>query len=109
MICFVADDIEILAKETLPFGIAPYEIIRISAAKSEGQKDSSTDDPASINYYFPGKDVAEPVNPRKPKVPEYHTGSWVSTLALALASLTLYCTGVVEKWSRPVTHLCHGF
>lgn len=98
MFCSASDDIKSGGLDTLPYSQAPGYIFRIGASLSQGERDTHTEDMDQINYFFPGNQVAEALNPKSAGNVKYYDGSSVATaLAAGLASLILYCA-ILMQW-----------
>lgn len=101
MFCSASDDIQAGGMDSLPYQRAPNYIFRIGAALALGQPDPRSEDKRSIDYFFPGNQVAEAWNPRSAETVKYHDGSSVSTaLAAGLASLIIYCTIIMRTYYK---------
>ena len=107
MFCSATDDIQVGGMDFLPYQKAPKYIFRIGAATALGTRDPYAEDEKTIDYFFPGNQVAEPWNPKAEGKVIYHDGSSVSTaLATGLASLIIYCAILVRtyyKYTMPTT------
>lgn len=97
--CSASDDIKKKGVDTLPYNQARDYIFRIGAADAYGWSDKATEDQRTIDYFLPGNQVADDVNPRLLLKEElkYRDGSSVATaLAAGLASLVLYIVNVMK-------------
>ena len=104
MFCSATDDIQVGGMDFLPYQKAPKYIFRIGAATALGTRDPYAEDEKTIDYFFPGNQVAEPWNPKAEGKVIYHDGSSVSTaLATGLASLIIYCAILVRTYHKSVT------
>jgi hypothetical protein len=98
--CSSSDQIEENAQDTLPYGKAQGYVFRIGAALAHGQSAPQTGDRSTIDYFFPGIQVAGDVNPQLSQTPEYYDGSSVGTaLAAGLASLIMYLAVIMKTWN----------
>lgn len=103
LFCSASDDIQKRGLDTLPYSQAREYAFRIGAADAYGWSDKATEDQKTIDYFFPGKQVADDFNPRTMRTTElkYRDGSSVATaLAAGLASLILYLTKMMQVYSR---------
>ena len=99
IVCSAADDIQVVGKNSLPHSRAQDYILHIGSAMPKGQRALPLPDPNSIDYFFPGNQVAEAYNPRSAKIPEYYDGSSVATaFAAGLASLIMYCANILVEY-----------
>lgn len=101
--CSASDDIQKKGADTLPYSQARDYAFRIGAADAYGWSDKATEDQKTIDYFFPGNQVADDFNPRAVRTSElkYRDGSSVATaLAAGLASLILYLTNVMRVYYR---------
>jgi hypothetical protein len=96
MFCSATDDIQDGAMDFLPYQRGQNHIFRIGAATAQGERDPQAEDEKNTDYYFPGNQVADAVNPRSERQVKYHDGSSVSTaLATGLSSLVMYLARVM--------------
>lgn len=96
MFCSATDDIQNGAMDFLPYQRGLNHIFRIGAATAQGERDPQAEDEKNTDYFFPGNQVADAVNPRSERQVKYHDGSSVSTaLATGLASLIMYLARVM--------------
>lgn len=99
MFCSATDDIQAGATDFLPYQKAQGYMFRIGAATAQGQRDPRSEDEKNIDYFFPGNQVAEALQPRSERKVRYHDGSSVSTaLAAGLSSLLMYLAIVVRTY-----------
>ncbi|KAH6854899.1 hypothetical protein B0I37DRAFT_410945 [Chaetomium sp. MPI-CAGE-AT-0009] len=99
--CSASDRPEEKANDSLPYRQAPGRVFRIGAALPNGKPAPETEDQGRIDYFLPGSQVPEDVDPRGSKVPELHDGSSVSTaLAAGLASLIMHCAVVMREYHK---------
>ncbi|KAK0732407.1 peptidase S8/S53 domain-containing protein, partial [Apiosordaria backusii] len=97
LFCSASDDIQAKGTDYLPYSKDPHYIFRIGAALSLGQRDPHAEDKENINYFFPGNQVADALNPRSTAQVRYHDGSSVGTaLAAGLASMVIYCAVIMQ-------------
>lgn len=99
--CSASDDIKKKGADTLPYSQAKEYIFRIGAADAFGWSDKATEDQRTIDYFLPGNQVADEVNPRQLLKEElkYRDGSSVATaLATGLASLLLYMVNLMKVY-----------
>lgn len=97
--CSASDDIKKKGADTLPYTQAKDYIFRIGAADAYGWSDKLTEDHRTIDYFLPGNQVADDVNPRLNLAEElkYRDGSSIATaFAAGLASLLLYLVNLVK-------------
>lgn len=98
MFCSASDNFQQSSTDSLPYNQAPSDIFRIGAAGLSGERDGATEEHEKISWFFPGKQVAEDINPRQAQVLRYHDGSSVATaLAAGLASLVIYMSTVMQE------------
>ncbi|KAJ5404344.1 hypothetical protein N7509_004215 [Penicillium cosmopolitanum] len=105
MVCSAADDIELLAKDTLRYSAARVQIFRIGACNSQAQREPSEDN-QTISYFLPGIHVPEARRPHSSTPPVYHDGSSIATaLAAGLMSMILHCVRYMAQCqeTRPFT------
>lgn len=101
--CSASDDIQKKGLDTLPYSQAREYAFRIGAADAFGWSDKATEDQKTIDWFFPGNQVADDFNPRAVRTSELKNrdGSSVATaLAAGLASLILYLTNVMRVYYR---------
>ncbi|KAL6229846.1 hypothetical protein BDW75DRAFT_249236 [Aspergillus navahoensis] len=97
--CSANDDISADVKDFLPYQKDPEYIFRIGAAGKDGQRDPVSEDDKRMNFYFPGRKVAELEDPTSKRDFKYYTGASVSTaLAAGLASLIIYCATLAQAY-----------
>lgn len=101
MFCSATDDIQNGAMDFLPYQKGQNYIFRIGAATAQGERDPHTEDEKNIDYFFPGNQVADAMNPRSERQVKYHDGSSVSTaLAAGLSSLIMYLARVMCAYHK---------
>ncbi|ROV88757.1 hypothetical protein VMCG_10053 [Cytospora schulzeri] len=103
MFCSASDDIHKKGIDTLPYSHASNYVFRIGAADAYGWSDRQTEDHNTIDWFFPGNQVADDFNPRSVRTDQlmYRDGSSVATaLAAGLASLILYLVNVMKEHYR---------
>lgn len=101
--CSASDDIKKKGIDTLPYSHASNYVFRIGAADAYGWSDKQTEDQHTIDWFFPGNQVADDYNPRAVRLSEleYRDGSSVATaLAAGLASLIMYLMNVMKEYYR---------
>lgn len=101
MFCSATDDIQNGAMDFLPYQRGQNHIFRIGAAMAHGERDPQAEDEKNTDYFFPGNQVADAVNPRSDRQVKYHDGSSVSTaLATGLSSLIMYLARVMSAYYK---------
>lgn len=112
LFCSASDDIQKKGIDTLPYSQARDYAFRIGAADAYGWSDKATEDQNSIDWFFPGNQVADDFNPRSMRTGElkYRDGSSVATaLAAGLASLIMYLANVLKAYNRKDTQTADRF
>lgn len=102
--CSASDDVQKKGVDTLPYSQARDHAFRIGAADAYGWSDRVTEDHRTIDWFFPGSQVADDFNPRSARAGElqYRDGSSVATaLAAGLASLIIYMASLMKAYARP--------
>lgn len=104
MFCSASDDVQKKGVDMLPYSQAGDSGFRIGAADAYGWSDRATEDHRTIDWFFPGNQVADDFNPRSMRGGElqYRDGSSVATaLAAGLASLIIYMANLMKAYSTP--------